>query len=90
MLNKDVTGIFHVTNRGNCSWFEFAVKILQEAGISGVQVLPIKSDKLDKLIYPAKRPSYSVLSMQKFIQATGKIMQPWQLALQDYLKNVKH
>jgi dTDP-4-dehydrorhamnose reductase len=90
MLDKDVTGIFHVTNRGNCNWFEFAVKILQEAGISGVQVLPIKSDKLDKLIYPAKRPSYSVLSMQKFIQATGKIMQPWQLALQDYLKNVKH
>jgi len=60
---------------------------LQEAGIKGVQVLPIKSGALRR---PAKRPHYSVLSMQKFIQATGKIMQPWQLALQDYLKDMKY
>jgi dTDP-4-dehydrorhamnose reductase len=83
LLDRSVTGIFNVTNRGSCSWFQFAVRILQEASITGVQVAPIKSDKL---IRPAKRPSYSVLSNQKFIQETGKTMQPWQLALQDYLK----
>ena len=82
LIERNIAGIFHITNRGSCSWFQFTEKILQEAGIFGVQVLPIKSDSLRR---PAKRPHYSVLSMQKFIQATGKIMQPWQLALQDYL-----
>jgi dTDP-4-dehydrorhamnose reductase len=59
---------------------------LQEAGIHDIDVTPIKSDQLQR---PAMRPAYSVLSMQKFIQTTGKTMQPWQLALQDYLKSSK-
>jgi dTDP-4-dehydrorhamnose reductase len=87
LIERNITGIFHITNRGSCSWFQFTEKILQEAEIKGVQVLPIKSDSLTR---PAKRPHYSVLSMQKFIQATGKIMQPWQLGLQDYLKDMKY
>ena len=87
LIERDITGIFHITNRGSCSWFQFAKSILQEAGITAVQVLPMKSDQLKR---PALRPHYSVLSMQKFIQATGKTMQPWQLALQDYLQNMKH
>lgn len=87
LMGRNIAGIFHITNRGSCSWFQFTQKILQETGITGVQVLPIKSDKLGR---PARRPHYSVLSMQKFTQATGKIMQPWQLALQDYLQNMKY
>jgi len=87
LIERNITGIFHITNRGNCSWFQFARKILQEGGITNVQVLPIKSDQLQR---PAPRPPYSVLSMQKFISATGKTMQPWQLALQDYLHDVRY
>jgi dTDP-4-dehydrorhamnose reductase len=87
LIERNITGIFHITNRGSCSWFQFAEKILQDEGITGVQVLPIKSGQLKR---PAKRPAYSVLSMQKFIAATGKAMQPWQLALQDYLQNMKY
>lgn len=83
LIERNITGIFHITSRGSCSWFQFARKILLEAGITGVQVLPIKSERLQR---PAQRPSYSVLSMQKFISVTEKTMQPWQLALQDYLK----
>jgi dTDP-4-dehydrorhamnose reductase len=86
LIEKNAQGIFHVTNRGSCSWYQFAVKILQEAGIDDVEVSPIKSDQLARL---AKRPAYSVLSMQKFIQITGKATQPWQLALKDYLESVK-
>ena len=84
LIDKNVKGIFHISNRGTCSWFQFAKKILKEAGVNDVEVIPIKSKQL---LRPAKRPAYSVLSNQKFTQATGKIMQPWQLALQDYLKN---
>ena len=86
LINQNLKGIFHVTNRGSCSWYQFAVKILQESGLDDVTVIPIKSDKLPR---PALRPAYSVLSMQKFIATTGKTMQPWQLALQDYLKSIK-
>ncbi|MEN6374240.1 MAG: dTDP-4-dehydrorhamnose reductase [Smithella sp.] len=87
LLELNIKGVFHVTNRGSCSWFQFARKILQEGGISNVQVLPIKTDQLMR---PAQRPLYSVLSMQKFIVATGKTMQPWQLALQDYLHDARY
>ncbi len=83
LIRKNAQGIFHVTNRGSCSWHQFAVKILQQSGFNDIEVLPIKSDQLQR---PAARPAYSVLSMQKFIQITGKTMQPWQLALQDYLE----
>ena len=86
LIEKNVQGIFHVTNRGSCSWYQFAVKILQEAGIDDVEVSPIKSDKLTR---KANRPAYSVMSMQKFIDTTGKAMQPWQLGLQDYLESIK-
>jgi dTDP-4-dehydrorhamnose reductase len=86
LIEQNAKGIFHLTNRGSCSWYQFAVKILQESGLDDIKVIPIKSDKLSR---PAMRPAYSVLSMQKFIATTGKTMQPWQLALQDYLKSIK-
>ena len=86
LIEHNAKGIFHITNRGSCSWYQFALKILQEAGIHDIDVTPIKSDQLQR---PAKRPAYSVMSMQKFIQTTGKTMQPWQLGLQDYLESNK-
>ena len=86
LIEQNAKGIFHITNRGSCSWYQFAVKILQEYGLDNIEVIPIKSDKLPR---PAMRPAYSVLSMHKFIATTGKTMQPWQLALQDYLKTYK-
>ncbi len=84
LIEKNAQGIFHVTNRGSCTWHQFAVKILKEAGFDNVGVDPIKSADLKR---PALRPAYSILSIQKFIQTTGKTTQPWQLALQDYLQN---
>lgn len=86
LIEKNVQGIFHVTNRGSCSWYQFAVKILQESGIDDIEIIPIKSDQLARA---AKRPANSVMSMQKFIAATGKAMQPWQLGLKDYLESMK-
>ena len=86
LIEKKAQGIFHVTNRGSCSWYQFAVKILQDAGIDDVEVIPIKSEQL---VRAAKRPANSVMSMQKFITTTGKAMQPWQLGLKDYLESMK-
>jgi dTDP-4-dehydrorhamnose reductase len=76
-------GLFHLTNRGRCSWHEFACKILQYAGKNDVTVRPIPSAGLAR---PAVRPAWSVLSSRKFSEATGKTMRFWQIALQDYLE----
>jgi dTDP-4-dehydrorhamnose reductase len=59
LINGNHTGVFHVTNAGCCSWYDFAVKILEYEGIADVHVKPIKSDRLTR---HAKRPLYSVLS----------------------------
>jgi len=79
------TGVFHVTNRGRCSWYEFAVRILQYAGKEDVTVRPIRTDNLAR---PAVRPAWSVLSCRKFSEATGRAMKFWHLALRDYLEGM--
>jgi dTDP-4-dehydrorhamnose reductase len=85
LIDKNARGVFHVTNRGYCTWYEFAKKILKEARIDNVEVVPIKTTELQRA---ALRPAYSVLGMQKFITTTGKTMQPWQLAFQDYYQQL--
>lgn len=87
LVERDCRGIYHVTNRGVCSWFQFAKKILELAQMSGVTVEPIKSHELSR---KAARPAYSVLSNRKFMEATQKTMRPWQVALNDYLTGQSH
>ncbi|MBN1380318.1 MAG: dTDP-4-dehydrorhamnose reductase [Deltaproteobacteria bacterium] len=82
LLEKNQTGIFHVTNRGHCSWYDFAVKILQNNNMTDVTVNPVKTEQF---VRPAMRPAYSVLSNRKLHETTGKMMRPWQIALMDYL-----
>jgi len=82
LLESHHTGIFHVTNRGNCSWYEFAVKIVKGIGAENVCVEPIKSSEIKR---PASRPSYSVLGCRKFIETSGKAMRYWQIALDDFI-----
>ncbi|MBN1662097.1 MAG: dTDP-4-dehydrorhamnose reductase [Deltaproteobacteria bacterium] len=86
LIEGNHAGIFHCTNRGNCSWYDFAVKIIQTAQITDAAINPMKTDKLAR---PAMRPLYSVLSNRKLSDATGKIMRPWQIALADYIDNVR-
>lgn len=79
-------GIFHVTNTGCCSWYEFALKILEYAGMTDVSIRPIRSDQLTRA---AKRPSYSVLSNKKYFNTSGENLRCWQEALADYLRTIK-
>jgi dTDP-4-dehydrorhamnose reductase len=80
LCNANAKGIVHVTNRGDCSWFEFAQEILRQAGSETV-VRPTTSDKF---VRPAPRPAYSVLS-PKSIDVYGIAMPKWQDALKRYL-----
>jgi dTDP-4-dehydrorhamnose reductase len=76
------TGVFHVTNRGSCSWHGFALKILAYAGIGDVPVIPVSTSQLKRL---ALRPRDSTLNCSRFTEATGKTMRFWQIALRDYM-----
>lgn len=85
LIEAGSTGTFHVTNGGTCSWYEFARVILEEAGLTDVKVLPVKSDGFPR---PAKRPCFSVLDNGKFYQTTGIAMRPWRTALRDCLSKI--
>jgi len=85
LVQKEAQGIFHVSNEGSCSWFTFAEKILRYAGIQGVQVVPLSSKELNR---PARRPSYSVFNMEKFMKKTGRRLRPWSEALKDFLLEI--
>lgn len=74
-------GIVHVTNSGNCSWFEFAQEIVKDAGLA-VEVRPVSSAQMAR---PAPRPAYSVLSATS-LQHCGIEMPEWKDALRRYLK----
>lgn len=82
LCRKNASGIFHVTNAGDCTWFEFAREIFREAGLS-TQVRPVSSLQMAR---PAPRPAYSVLSPAS-LNALGIEMPSWRDALQRYMKS---
>jgi dTDP-4-dehydrorhamnose reductase len=80
LCHRQATGIVHVTNAGDCTWFEFAREIVRDAGLNTL-VRPTTSEKF---VRPAKRPKYSVLSA-KSRGKYGIDMPHWQNGLQNYL-----
>ena len=58
LMETEKYGIYHATNSGICSWYEFAIEIFKQAEID-VKVNPLTSDQFPR---PAARPKYSVLS----------------------------
>ena len=80
LCHSSAAGIVHVTNRGDCSWFEFACEIVSSAGLNKV-VRPTTSDKF---VRPAERPKYSVLSPTSS-EAYRIKMPHWKDALKNYL-----
>ncbi|MDD2777328.1 MAG: dTDP-4-dehydrorhamnose reductase [Methanocellales archaeon] len=81
MIEKEIPyGVYHVTNQGYCSWFEFAEKIFEFAEINA-KLSPIKSDEFN---IKAKRPKFSALDSPK-LNSFGLRMRNWEDALKDYL-----
>ena len=85
LMETEQYGIYHATNSGVCSWYEFAVEIFKQAGMN-VTVNPLTSDQF---LRPAARPEYSVLSKKK-IEEKGLIpLRDWKEALSAYLDESK-
>jgi dTDP-4-dehydrorhamnose reductase len=81
LCRKNASGIVHVTNAGDCTWFEFAQEIVRAAKLA-TTVRPVSSQQMAR---PAPRPAYSVLSPDR-LQALGIEMPSWQDALRRYLE----
>lgn len=83
LLLSNSYGIYHITNSGSCSWYEFAKEILKLADIRRVKVRPINSEELAR---PARRPQFSVLNSSSSGRGAETIMRPWKEALKEYIK----
>ena len=73
-------GIYHISNKGSCSWFEFAKNILKVSGINR-QIKPIKSKDFAGR---ARRPKSTVLANTK-IESLGFKMRTWEKALEEFI-----
>jgi dTDP-4-dehydrorhamnose reductase len=74
-------GIYHVTNSGSCSWYDFAVAIAEKKGFKK-KISPVTSDHFNR---PAKRPSYSVLGNTMLRLEGIGLPRKWEEALEEYL-----
>lgn len=74
-------GILHVTNRGDCTWCEFARAIVEEMNLD-ISVLPISTAEAGRL---APRPSYSVLGQQRLARL-DLVPRDWREALNQFVK----
>lgn len=81
LLEQGARGVFHVTNDGECSWYELAKFAIREKKID-VEVIPVDSTQFKR---PAKRPSYSVLDTSKFKSTCKNNLRHWKEAVKDYL-----
>jgi dTDP-4-dehydrorhamnose reductase len=80
-------GVYHATNSGQASWFEFAKEIFSQCGASANRVVATDSSTF---IRPAKRPAYSVLGHGAWENNGSSVgaMRDWQLALKDLMPEI--
>lgn len=81
------TGIYHYSNEGVCSWFDFTKMIAEYSGKTECDVQPCHSDEFPS---PVKRPSYSVLDKTKIKMVFGVKIPYWTDSLKQCISNLKN
>jgi dTDP-4-dehydrorhamnose reductase len=85
-VTKNVaSGVFHGTNAGSCSWFEFAQYIFEIAGADPARVTPVLSSEFATKV---QRPKYSVLDNQKWSEFGIVPLGPWKDSVQKALPDM--
>ena len=87
LLKIEASGMIHFSNRGQCSWYEFARETIQVAHQQKllselIPVIPIPSSEYPT---PAKRPAFSTLNCEKYTKLTGQTPPCWQASLTQML-----
>ncbi len=83
--NHEKGGVYHFSNEGVCSWYDFTIKIHEIAGIKTCKVNPIETKD-----YPTKaaRPHYSVLNKTKIKQTFNITIPHWETSLRNCIKEL--
>jgi dTDP-4-dehydrorhamnose reductase len=76
-VKENMGGIYHFTNEGVCSWYDFAVEIMKIAGLN-CEINPITSENYPS---PVRRPAYGVLNKSKIKETFGKAIPYWKDSL---------
>jgi dTDP-4-dehydrorhamnose reductase len=81
LIDQEAYGIYHMTNTGECSWFEFATEVLRLSSLAA-DITPVTGQE-----YGAKaaRPAYSVLDNMRMRALGIEEFRPWQHALADFI-----
>ena len=84
-IQTDKYGIYHASNEGLCSWYEFAKEIFSQAGLN------VKLNPVDSSAFPvkAKRPHNSRMDKSKLVQNGFKPLPDWKDALRRYIEELK-
>ena len=84
-LSSSPAGIYHGTNSGQATWFDFAQEIFKLAGADVSRLIPVSSSEYPR---PAMRPSYSVLSHDAWASTSVESMREWRIALADAMPSL--
>ena len=82
---EDREGIYHYSNEGVCTWYEFARTIAEYAGNDECEISPCTSEEYPS---PVRRPSYSVLDKTRIKNAFGISVPHWTDSLKKCLNNI--
>jgi len=85
LVQTEKYGVYHASNTGSCSWYEFAKAIFEESGIP-IRTEPCTTKQFPR---PAPRPAYSVMDHSAIRQNGFKDLRPWREALRAFLKELK-
>ncbi|MBM6993140.1 MAG: dTDP-4-dehydrorhamnose reductase [Prevotella sp.] len=80
------SGIYHFSNEGVCSWYDFTVKIAELAGHTACDIQPCHSDEFPS---PVTRPAYSVLDKTKIKDTFGLKIPYWEVSLRKCMDNIE-
>lgn len=86
-LKHPVAGVYHYSNEGVCSWFDFTKMIAEYAGQTGCDIHPCHSNEFPS---PVTRPSYSVLDKTKIKETFGIEVPYWTESLKVCINNLKN
>ncbi len=87
LQKKENTGIYHFSNEGVCSWFDFTKMIAEYSGQTACSIHPCHSDEFPS---PVKRPAFSVLDKTKIKQTFGIAVPYWTDSLKKCIINLNH
>jgi dTDP-4-dehydrorhamnose reductase len=86
LVQTEAYGLYHITNSGECSWYEFAAKIFELLGLKP-DFGPITSVEYGAR---ARRPTHSVLAHKALLRLGLADLRPWPEALEAYLEEKGH